>query len=187
MIGIDSKLYLFITVAVEVIFLSIVCIFLAIPIFTLPIVILLYCQIGGNIASDRKLFYFSNWNKKKVRPFLLFILTGIFSLYSSLMLTEMSDFFISRLIISLILSFNFVAGIFVIKYETKFFANVRTAFFYTAANFHKTILPVFLFIVMMSQLNGLLSGYVVAALAIVICYFIFKLNYKAIEKNFIES
>lgn len=185
MIGVDSKLYQWMTTAIEVIFLSIICIIMAIPIFTLPIIVLLYCQIAGNIVSDRKLFYIANWNKKKIIPSILYILTGICSLYSSLMISQMNDFFISRLIISLILSFNFVAGIFILRYDITFFINVRNAFFYTAANLHKTILPVFILITIMGKFNGMLSGYAAAVILVGSCYLLFRINYKSIEKTFI--
>lgn len=184
MIGVESKLYQVITVTMQVVFLSIICFVMAIPIFTLPLAVLLYCQIGGNIVSDRKLLHCSNLNKKKIIPIILFVFLGICSLYSSLMLTQMKDFFISRLIIALILSFNIAAGIFVLHYEKSFFINIRNAFFYVVANLHKTILPVFLFIGMMGKLNGMLSGYAVSVIFIVGAYFLFKINYKAIEKNF---
>lgn len=185
MIGVDSKLYQIITVIMQVIFLSIGCLIMAIPIFTLPLSVLFYCQIGGNIVSDRKALDFSNLNKNKIIPITLFIFLGICSLYSSLMLTQMEDFFISRLIISLIMSFNIVAGIFILRYENTFLVNVRKAFFYSVANFHKTVLPIFLFVGIMGNLYTMLSGYAVAVIFVACCYLLFKINYKAIEKNFV--
>lgn len=184
MIGVDSKLYEILTSVIEIIFLSLICFIIAIPIFTIPAAVLLYCQIGANIVSDRKPLYCSNLDRSKIIPIILYIFLGFCSLYTSLMLTQMEDFFISRMMIAFIIAFNGAAGIFILNYERKFINNVRNAFFYVAANLHKTILPVFLFIGIMGKLNGMLSGYGVSIISIAAAYFLFKINYRTIVKYY---
>lgn len=109
-------------------------------------------------------------------------LIGICSSYNCLLLARMQDYFISRLIISFLISVNVMASILVLEKENSFIKNFRYAFFYSVAYFHKTILLIFLYIQVMSNFNGLLSGYTVIIMSLFSFYFIVKWNYKTIVK-----
>ena len=182
MIGINSKLYDYLTVMTQLILISIACYIIAIPVFTLPIAVLLYCYLVGNIVLDRKVFSSCNLTKRKIISMLFLVLIGLCSLYNSLLLTRMQDYFISRLTISFLISVNVITSILVLKNENSFIKNFRYAFFYSVAYFHKTILLIFLYILVMSKCNGLLSGYAVITISLISFYFIFKWNYKTIDK-----
>lgn len=178
--GVDSRLYEIITMGMQIIFLSLICFIIAVPIFTIPIALLLYCKVAGNIVSDKKLLDFSGLNKSRIGQMGIYFLLGICSIYSSLMLTQMQDFFISRLIISLIISFYATTAVLILEQKNTFFHHARNAFFYTIGYFYKTLLPVFLYLQTMRWLNGMMPVYAVIGLTILFCYLIFKLNYKAL-------
>lgn len=180
MLGIDSKLYEILNLMMKIIFISIIAFVLAIPLFTIPIAILVYCQVTGNIIRDKGMFQFCKFTKKRCAQIALMCIVGICSLYSTLIVAQMQDFFISRLIISLIISFNVISSILILEVENKFISNLRNAFFYSIAYFHKSVLLIFLFIQVMRIMNGNMQVYLVILITSVFCYLVFKLNYKTI-------
>lgn len=187
MLGINSKLYEYLTVMMQLILISIACFIIAIPVFTLPIAVLLYCNWVGNIALGRKVFSSCKLTKRKILSIIYLFLIGICSSYNCLLLARMQDYFISRLIISFLISVNIIASILVLEKENSFIENFRYAFFYSVGYFHKTILLIFLYIQVMSKFNGLLSGYTVIIMSLISFYFIVKWNYKTIAKTELEE
>ena len=183
MIGIDSRLYEVMTSAMQLILINVVCFIIAVPIVTLPLAILCYCLLCGNVVQDRRMFRLPKLNKQRVIQLVLYFVVGLCSLYSSYILIQMKDFFISRLILSVLLSFNVTGGILIIERDMSFFATYRNAFFYSIAFFYKSILPVFAFLMFLSKMmNGILPVYAVLIMSCLLCYFVFKWNYKGLMK-----
>lgn len=182
MIGVNSKLYDIMTLITEIIIISAICFLLAIPLVTLPLATLLYCQVCGNIVSERKFFHIPVRSRKKLMQGGFYLFVGLCSLYSSLSLIQMEDFFLSRLLVSIVISFNVTAGILILEQDMNFLGIYRKAFFYSIGFFHKSILPVFVYLLVLSRINGRFPRYGVLLVTIFYSYFVFKLNYKTIGK-----
>ena len=186
MFNIEGKLYQTVYHSMLVGFVYAISFLLALPLFTLPIVVIIYCWLMSNVVMEHKLFSFRQPTPAKLLYFIGVVFVGFCIMFSILSLSTMPNFFVSRIMMSFSSAFYVSAVIMTLAWEPEnniqgFIKIMRWAFFYTAAMFHKSVVPIFLFIVAMSWTNGLLPFYTFILGSCAGSYFLFRLHWQTIK------
>lgn len=111
----------------------------------MPISILYLCHCIINIIEGKKMFANMKLTKRIWRRFIIAFIVSCFSAYTIYSLLLSYGIFVKSLVISFIISFNLITYIAILSYETKLFNILRAAFFYSVVYFYKTVVIIFVF------------------------------------------
>lgn len=177
MLGLESKLYNYLTAISQLIVLNILFLIVSIPVISLPISIIGMNRCVLNMIEDRKLFTGLKFNKKIWIRLIILIVIGLFSMATIWSLALSGRIFPNYIIISLILSFNLISYVMVIFYNDGLYVLLRTSFIYSVLYFPKTIVPIFLILFAVTKFVPFNQFVIVTLLPAVFFYVFVRINY----------
>ncbi|MFV0519576.1 MAG: hypothetical protein ACK5LY_04800 [Lachnospirales bacterium] len=182
MFSIDGKLYGILVTIMNLVILDLLLIVTFIPIFTIPIGILFVCQGCINILQDKKFNYGFKFSKKiYIRLLSLTVLT-VCSILTILTLFSPNNIFPGYILISIIISFLVVSYIMILLYSDNLLLLFKSAFYYTLIFFYKTVVPIFLLLIVFTHPLSFGMFMTMLVIPIIYLYVFIRINFNGISE-----